>query len=56
MIIGVPREVKADEHRVALLPSAACQLTQAGHTVLVQSGPAPAAVIRMPITPKPVQS
>ena len=38
MIIGVPREVKADEHRVALLPSAAFQLTQAGHTVLVQSG------------------
>ena len=38
MIIGVPREVKADEHRVALLPSAAYQLTQRSHRVLVETG------------------
>ena len=38
MIIGVPCEVKADEHRVALLPSAAYQLTQRGHRVLVEIG------------------
>ncbi len=38
MIIGVPREVKADEHRVGLLPSAAYQLTQAGHRVVVETG------------------
>lgn len=38
MIIGVPKEVKADEHRVALLPSAAYQLTQRGHSVVVERG------------------
>ena len=38
MIIGVPREVKAAEHRVGLLPSAAYQLTQRGHRVLVETG------------------
>lgn len=37
MIIGVPREVKADEHRVGLLPSAAYQLTQRGHRVIVET-------------------
>lgn len=38
MIIGVPREIKADEHRVALLPSAAYQLARRGHQVLVERG------------------
>ena len=38
MIIGVPREVKADEHRVGLLPSAAYQLSQRGHRVIVEVG------------------
>ena len=38
MIIGVPKEIKAQEHRVALLPSAAYQLTRRGHTVLVEVG------------------
>ena len=37
MIIGVPREVKAAEHRIGLLPSAAYQLTQRGHRVLVEA-------------------
>ncbi len=36
MIIGLPREIKADEHRVALLPAGAYQLTQRGHQVLVE--------------------
>ena len=36
MIIGVPKEVKEQEQRVALLPSAAQQLTKRGHTVLVE--------------------
>jgi alanine dehydrogenase len=36
MIIGVPKEIKKQEHRVALLPSAAYQLTKRGHQVLVQ--------------------
>ncbi len=36
MIIGLPKEIKTQEHRVALLPSAAYQLIQRGHTVLVE--------------------
>jgi alanine dehydrogenase len=38
MIVGVPREIKADEYRVALLPVGAEELTGAGHTVLVEAG------------------
>lgn len=38
MIIGVPKEIKDNEYRVALLPSAAYQLIRRGHKVLVQSG------------------
>jgi alanine dehydrogenase len=36
MIIGVPREIKDQEYRVALLPSAAYQLIQRGHSVVVE--------------------
>jgi len=36
MIIGVPREIKADEYRVGLLPVGAGLLTADGHTVLVE--------------------
>src|SRR4051794_19439253 len=38
MIVGGPREIKADEYRVALFPVGAEELTGAGHTVLVESG------------------
>ena len=38
MIIGVPKEIKEQEYRVALLPSAAYQLAQRGHQVLVERG------------------
>lgn len=38
MIVGVPREVKKQEHRVALLPATAYQLTKRGHRVLVERG------------------
>jgi alanine dehydrogenase len=38
MIIGVPKEIKNQEFRVALLPSAAYQLIKRGHQVLVESG------------------
>jgi len=31
MIIGVPKEIKEQEQRVALLPSAANQLARRGH-------------------------
>src|ERR1043166_238762 len=36
MIIGVPKEIKEQEQRVALLPSAAEQLKRRGHAVLVE--------------------
>jgi alanine dehydrogenase len=38
MIVGVPKEIKGQEYRVALLPSAAYQLIKRGHQVLVESG------------------
>ncbi len=38
MLIGVPREVKTDEYRVAMLPVGAEELTRAGHKVLVEAG------------------
>ncbi len=38
MIIGVPKEVKQQENRVSLLPSAAYQLAKHGHRVLVERG------------------
>jgi alanine dehydrogenase len=38
MIVGVPREIKTDEYRVALLPVGAEELTLAGHTVLIEAG------------------
>jgi len=36
VIIGVPKEIKEQERRIALVPSAAEQLTKRGHTVLVE--------------------
>src|SRR3954465_6558327 len=36
MIIGVPKEIKDHEYRVALLPSAAYQLIKRGHQVVVE--------------------
>jgi alanine dehydrogenase len=36
MTIGVPREIKLQEHRVALLPSAVYQLAKRGHRVIVE--------------------
>jgi alanine dehydrogenase len=38
MIVGVPKEIKADEYRVAMLPVGAEELTGLGHTVLVETG------------------
>jgi alanine dehydrogenase len=38
MIIGVPKEIKPQEFRVALLPSAAYQLIRRSHQVLVERG------------------
>lgn len=38
MIIGVPKEIKADEYRIALTPGGAQQLVQHGHQVWVERG------------------
>lgn len=38
MIIGIPKEIKTQEYRVALLPSAAYQLIKRGHQVVVEKG------------------
>jgi len=37
MIIGVPKEIKDQEHRVALTPAGARELIRRGHQVLVES-------------------
>jgi alanine dehydrogenase len=37
MIIGVPKEIKTDEGRVAATPAGVDQLTRAGHSVLVEA-------------------
>ena len=38
MIVGVPREIKADEGRVALVPSGVSAFVAHGHKVLVEKG------------------
>jgi len=37
-VIGVPKEIKVDEYRVAMIPVGVDELTRAGHKVLIQSG------------------
>ncbi len=38
MIVGTPREIKAHENRVAMVPAGVLELTQAGHSVLIEAG------------------
>ncbi len=38
MIIGVPKEIKQDEYRVAMLPVGVEELTRRGHQVLIEQG------------------
>jgi alanine dehydrogenase len=38
MIVGVPREIKPDEYRVAITPAGVRELSARGHEVLVQTG------------------
>src|SRR5260221_55490 len=38
MLIGVPKEIKTAENRVALVPAGAEALAGAGHTVLIEQG------------------
>jgi len=37
MVVGVPKEVKGDEYRVAVTPNGVEELTRAGHRVLIQA-------------------
>ena len=46
MIIGVPREIKPGEERVALTPAGVRALVQAGHRVLVEHGAGSGSSIR----------
>ena len=38
MIVGVPKEIKPDENRVALVPAGAEALSRGGHEVLIETG------------------
>jgi alanine dehydrogenase len=38
MIVGVPKEIKPDEYRVAMVPAGVEELTRAGHRVLIETG------------------
>lgn len=38
MIVGIPKEIKDKEYRVAMMPAGVHQLVEAGHTVLVEAG------------------
>jgi alanine dehydrogenase len=38
MIVGVPKEIKENEHRVGIVPSGAEELVRDGHTVLIERG------------------
>ena len=38
MIVGVPREIKVQENRVAIIPLGVTDLVSAGHTVLIEKG------------------
>lgn len=38
MIIGVPKEIKTNENRVAFVPAAVTTFTRHGHTILIEKG------------------
>ena len=38
MLIGIPKEIKADEYRVAVTPAGAEMLIRAGHQVIIEKG------------------
>jgi alanine dehydrogenase len=38
MNVGVPKEIKSDEYRVAVTPAGALELTSRGHSVLIERG------------------
>ena len=38
MIVGVPKEIKVHESRVAVTPEGVSEFVHAGHTVLIEDG------------------
>ena len=38
MIVGCPKEIKAQEHRVGLVPSSVREYVNHGHKVLIETG------------------
>ena len=38
MIIGMPREIKKEEYRVAMTPEGISELKKDGHAILVETG------------------
>lgn len=38
MLVGIPKEIKNNENRISMTPSAVHALKKAGHTILVESG------------------
>ena len=38
MIVGIPKEIKRDEYRVAILPVGVEEFVRRGHTVLIEAG------------------
>lgn len=52
MIVGVPKEIKRMENRVALLPAGVSILKAHGHTVLVEKGVDLAVDLAMSFTKK----
>ena len=55
MIVGVPKEIKSDEYRVAMLPVGAEELSLAGHTVLIEAGAGQGSGIADAITRPPAR-
>ncbi len=53
MIVGLPKEIKTDEYRVAMIPSGVEELTRAKHTVIVQEGAGVGSESPMPSTSAP---
>ena len=38
MLVGVPKEIKVHESRVAITPEAVSEFVNAGHAVIIQDG------------------
>ena len=46
MLVGIPREVKDNEYRVAATPEGVRELVHAGHEVLVEAGAGDGSALR----------